>query len=150
MMTCKIKEEVGAMQVVELVRKYIDPKVFWKLPLDSQKQVLQSLFNDICNLYGVEGVELLVDVNPVMYRMTGGGCYDPLERKIYLYKVSLMTFLHEVAHMLLGQSERKARLWSHKVFYLAFPRLYLKNVREGKFFHVLPLEEVERFDECLK
>jgi len=138
------------MQVVELVRKYIDPKVFWKLPLDSQKQVLQSLFKDVCNLYGVGGVELLVDVNPVMYRMTGGGCYNPLERKIYLYKVSLMTFLHEVAHMLLGHSEKKARLWSHKVFYLAFPRLYLKNVREGKFFHVLPLEEVERFDECLK
>jgi len=138
------------MQVVELVRKYIDPKVFWKLSVEEQQEVLQKLLGDICELYRVDKVKLQVEINPMKYKMTGGGCFMPGEKKIYLYKVSLMTFLHEVAHMLLGQSERKARLWSHKVFYLAFPDLYLKNVKERKFFHILSLEEVKEFNECLK
>jgi hypothetical protein len=138
------------MQVVELVKKHIDPKVFWKSSVEEQEKVLRALFNDICQLYGVEGVEFVVDIDSFKYRATGGGCYSPRERKIYLYKISLMTFLHEVAHMLLGNSEKKARLWSHKVFYIAFPNLYLKNVKERKFFHVLPLEEVEAFNECIK
>jgi hypothetical protein len=138
------------MKVVELVKKYIEPKVFWKLPVGSQEEILQGLLKDICELYGVSGVRLQVELDPVKYRMTGGGCFVPSEKKIYLYKISLMTFLHEVAHMLFGPSERKARLWSHKVFYCAFPSLYLKNVREKKFFHILPLEEIERFNECLR
>jgi len=138
------------MQVVELVRKHIDTKTFWKLPLDSQQQVLQSLFKDICDLYGINDVELHIRVNPSMYYMTGGGCYDRVTKRIYLYKISLMTFLHEIGHMLLGRSERKARMWSHKVFYQAFPELYLKNIREGRFFHVIPLEELEKFNECMK
>jgi hypothetical protein len=138
------------MQVVELVRKYIDPKMFWKLPVQEQQEVLQKLLGDICELYGVGKVKLQVEIDPVKYRMTGGGCFVPDEKKIYLYKISLMTFLHEVAHMLLGPNERKARLWSHKVFYLAFSDLYLKNVKERKFFHILSLEEVKEFNECLK
>jgi len=138
------------MQVVELVKKHIDPKVFWKSSVEEQEKVLRALFNDICQLYGIRGVKLVVDIDQFKYRMTGGGCYVPKERTIYLYKVSLMTFLHEVAHMLLGSSEKKARLWSHKVFYMAFPNLYLKNVKDRKFFHVLPLDEVKSFNECIK
>ena len=140
----------GAMKVVKLVRKYINPKVFWKLSVEEQQEVLQSLLRDICELYGVGKVELQVEINPMKYKMTGGGCFVSSEKKIYLYKVSLMTFLHEVAHMLLGPSERKARLWSHKVFYLAFPDLYLKNIKERRFFHILSLEEVKEFNKCLK
>jgi len=138
------------MQVVELVKKHIEPKVFWKSSVEEQEKVLRALFNDICQLYGIDGVSLVIDIDPVKCYRTGGGCYSPRERKIYLYKISLMTFLHEIAHMLLGPSERKARLWSHKVFYMAFPNLYLKNVRERKFFHVLSLEEIEMFNEQLK
>jgi hypothetical protein len=150
---CEIsfKEVVAMLKVVELVRRHIDPKVFWrKLSLEEQKAVLQGLFRDICQLYGVKGVELVVDIDPLKYNLTGGGCYVSSERRIYLYKISLMTFLHEVAHMLLGPSERKARLWSHKVFYLAFPELYMRNVREGKFFHTFPIEEVLQFTEGLR
>jgi hypothetical protein len=145
------KEVVAMLKVVQLVRKHIDPKVFWrKLSLKEQKAVFQGLFRDICQLYGVKGVDLVVDIDPLKYNLTGGGCYVPAERRIYLYKISLMTFLHEVAHMLLGPSERKARLWSHKVFYLAFPELYMKNVQEGKFFHSFPIEEVLQFKEGLR
>ncbi len=138
------------MKVVELVRKHIDSSHFWKLSLEEQKEILRRLFDDICKLYEIQGVSLVIDINPFMYQMTGGGCYDRVARRIYLYKVSIMTFLHEIGHMLLGRSERKARMWSHKVFYLAFPALYLKNVKEGRFFHVITLEELERFDECIK
>jgi hypothetical protein len=139
------------LKVVELVRRHVDPKVFWRvLSLGEQERVLQGLFKDICQLYGVRGVELVVDIDPHKHSLTGGGCYVPAQRRIYLYKISLMTFLHEVAHMLLGPSERKARLWSHKVFYLAFPKLYMKNVQEGKFFHSFPIEEVLQFSEGLR
>jgi hypothetical protein len=139
------------LKVVELVRRHIDPKVFWrKLSLREQERVLQELFRDICQLYGVKGADLVIDIDPQKYMLTGGGCYVPAKRRIYLYKISLMTFLHEVAHMLLGPSERKARLWSHKVFYLAFPELYVKNVKEGKFFHSYPIEEVLQFNEGLR
>ncbi len=139
------------LKVVQLVRKHIDPKVFWRgLSLQEQKRVLQELFRDICQLYGKKGEELVVDLDPHKCRLTGGGCYVPAKKRIYLYKISLMTFLHEVAHMLLGASERKARLWSHKVFYLAFPDLYMKNVQEGKFFHTFPIEEIMQFTEGLR
>jgi len=139
------------LKVAELVRKHIDPKVFWrKLSLREQESVLQKLFRDICQLYGVRGVELVIDIDPFKYMLTGGGCYVPAEKRIYLHKISLMTFLHEIAHMLLGPSERKARLWSHKVFYLAFPKLYMKNVQEGKFFHTFPIEEILQFNEGLR
>jgi hypothetical protein len=138
------------MQVVELVRKYIDTKTFWKLPLDSQKYVLHALFKEVCDLYGIDGAELCIDIDQDKYKMTGGGCYIPSEKRIYLFKISLMTFLHEVAHMILGHSERKARLWSHRVFYLSFPDLYMKNVQRGKFFHKVSLEELNSFNECLK
>jgi Zn-dependent M32 family carboxypeptidase len=138
------------MQVVELVKRHVDPKVFWKLPIELQKEVLQNLFTDICKLYDVNDVRLEIKIDPILYCMSGGGCFVPTERKIYLYKISLMTFLHEIGHMLLGPSEEKARLWSHKIFYAAFPKLYMKNVQEGKFFHKIPLEKVEKFNECLK
>jgi hypothetical protein len=138
------------LKVVELVRKHINPKVFWRgLSVGEQKRVLQNLFRDICQLYGVRG-ELVIDLDPLKYMLTGGGCYVPSERRVYLYKISLMTFLHEVAHMLLGASERKARLWSHKVFYLAFPRLYMKSAQEGKFHHTIPIEEIMQFNEGLR
>jgi hypothetical protein len=139
------------LKVVQLVKRHIDPQVFWRgLSLREQKSVLQELFRDICQLYGLRGMELVVDIDPFKHRLTGGGCYSPIERRIYLYKISLMTFLHEVAHMLLGASERKARLWSHKVFYLAFPELYMKNVQEGKFFHSFAIEEILQFNEGLR
>jgi len=139
------------LKVVGLVRRHIDPKVFWRgLSLQEQERVLQGLFRDICQLYGVKGAELVVDIDPLKCGLTGGGCYVPAKRRIYLYKISLMTFLHEVAHMLLGPSERKARLWSHKVFYLAFPKLYMRNVQGGKFFHAFPIEEIMQFAEGLR
>jgi hypothetical protein len=144
------KKGGGKMRVVELVRNYIDTKTFWKLPLDSQRQVLQALFKDICDLYGINDAELYIIIDPILYSMSGGGYYVPSERKIYLYKISLMTFLHEVAHAIMGLSEEKAVLWSHKVFYLAFPRLYMANVRKGRFFHIVPIEDLEKFNECLK
>jgi len=139
------------LKVVELVRKHINPKVFWKvLSVEEKERVLQGLFRDICQLYGKKGVELVIDIDPLKHMLTGGGCYVPSEKRIYLHKISLMTFLHEVAHMLLGPSERKARLWSHKVFYLAFPKLYMKNIKEGKFFHTFPIEEMMQFAEGLR
>ncbi len=138
------------MQVVELVRKYIDLSHFWKISLEEQREILSRLLEDICLLYGIEGVSLEVDIDSIMYRVTGGGCYVPSERKIYLYKISLMTFLHEIGHALLGSSERKVTLWAHKVFYLAFPRLYMENVRRGRFFHVVSLQELEKFNEGIK
>jgi hypothetical protein len=147
----EVMEMEERLEVVQLVKKHINPQVFWRvLGLGEQKNVLQELFRDICQLYGLSGMELVVDVDPLKYRLTGGGCYSPVERRIYLYKISLMTFLHEVAHMLLGASERKARFWSHKVFYLAFPELYMKNIKEGKFFHSFAIEEIMQFKEGLR
>ncbi|MCI4463315.1 MAG: hypothetical protein JHC30_03990 [Caldisericum sp.] len=137
------------MKVVELVKRHIDPKTFWKSSIKEQKQILQSLFTEICKLYGINNVKFEVRINPILYCATGGGCYDPVTKRVYLFKVSLMTFLHEIAH-LLGFDEEEAVLWAHKVFYCAFPKLYLKNVQSGKFFHIVPLEALEKFDECLK
>jgi len=138
------------MQVVGLVRKYIDSSRFWKISLEEQKEILSKLLHDICQLYGIEGVSLVVDINSAMYRVTGGGCYVPSERKIYLYKISVMTFLHEVGHLILGQDEWKVMMWSHKVFFLSFPDLYLKNVQKGRFLHAVSLQELEKFNEGIK
>jgi hypothetical protein len=74
------------LKVVQLVKKHINPQVFWRrLSLRGQKSVLRELFRDICQLYRVKGVELVVDIDPFKHRLTGGGCYSPIERRIYLY-----------------------------------------------------------------
>lgn len=138
------------MQVVELVKKHIDTKTFWKLPLEKQEKVLQDLFADICKLYNIDNAKLEIRIDPVLYHRTGGGCYIGSLKKVCLYKISLMTFLHEVAHMLMGPSEEDARLWSHKVFYLSFPKLYMENVKKGRFFHRFSIEELVQFNKSLK
>jgi hypothetical protein len=136
-------------KTVELVRKHINPKQFWKSDLETQINILKKLFQDLCSLYEIEDASIEIKIDPFFYRMTGGGCVFPPKR-VVLYKVSLMTFLHEFAHLLFGHDEEKTNLWSHKVFYLAFPELYVKNAKESKFFHVVPLEKVMSFTECLK
>jgi len=137
------------METIKVIKKHIEPKIFWKLPQDEQIRILQNLLDDLVSLYNVKKIKLKFDPDPLelFYNLTRGGVYRHKKREIVLYhKVSLMTFLHEFAHSFFPDEER-AQLWSHKAFFLSFPKLYLKGRKTKKFLHNPPLEKVEEFDE---
>jgi len=138
------------------VLKKVFKKTFWKLPEAEQRKILERMTKRLNSLYGIE-VEISFYPDPLNYRATGGGRYSAEERKIYLYKASLMTFLHEYAHAIHHQKYRNeyrkpeefSILWSHKVFKNFLPRLYKKNIKERKFFHSPAPEEIENFQYVL-
>jgi len=137
------------MKTVKIIKKHIDPNVFWKMDQSEQVKVLKCLLFDLCQLYRLPNVKLEFINDAYAYKVTGGGIYIPDKNKIMLFKISLMTFLHEFAHIFF-KDERRAQLWSHKAFYYSFPKLYLRNVKEKKFFHYFDLKEIQRFNECFK
>jgi hypothetical protein len=137
------------MKVIEIIRKHINPKCFWKLEQNEQVKILKSLFSDLCQLYNVNDIQFRFVSDRNYYSMTGGGVYNRRNKTITLYKVSLMTFLHEFAHIFFPDEER-ARLWSHKAFWFSFPDVYIRSRLKGKFFHSPSLGEVFNFNENFK
>jgi hypothetical protein len=134
------------MKTIEVIRKHIDPRWFWKLRQDEQVKILKKLFDDLCQLYNISDVQFEFVDDKNYCSLTGGGIYDKRRKTLTLYKVSLMTFLHEFAHIFFPD-EKKARLWSHKAFWFSFPDVYIKSRTNGKFFHSPDLNEVANFNE---
>jgi len=69
------------------------------------------------------------------YAITGGGCVRIHEnglRVVTLFKHSMMTLLHEIAHCF-GLNQKQAIDWSHKIFKNAFPKTYKRAVERGLF-----------------
>jgi len=69
--------------------------------------------------------------------------YDSNTNTIHLFKLSLITFLHEFKHSLLKakgkrQTETRARGYSISLFYQASERHYNRAVRKGLIFHEKP------------
>ena len=137
------------MKTVKIIKKYINPKVFWKMEKEKQVEILKKLFEELCQLYNIRNIKFEFQDDIRAYKITGGGVYSPKEKKITLFKISLMTFLHEFAHIFFPD-EKRARLWSHKAFYYSFPKLYIKSLNEGKFFHAFDLEAIQKFEENFK
>jgi hypothetical protein len=137
------------MTMIGRLKSILEPfpeETFWRVNDEQKKDMLRRCLYEICRHYGVGPVRIDFVESPIGYRYTGGGVYEPGIR-ITLYKLSLMTFLHEVAHHLaysgkIPGGERRAVLWSHRVFYSLFPRQYERSREKGLFFHSPDMAEV--------
>ncbi len=126
---------------VKIVRQLIDKKIYRQSKQEQEKMLRQTL-KDLCNLYGIKEPKLVCDFeNKRKYKQTGGGEYYPADKKICLYKMSIVTFLHEFAHHFqhakkCGNGEEFPRMYSVNVFYAVSPRLFEKAVKNKKIFFI--------------
>jgi len=130
-------------RTIEAVRNAILTQRFYKQDNSNKKQIITELFNRLNAIYNTQATLRIDENNNNMYMMTGGGMYNPSNNTIHLFKLSLITFLHEFKHALLKakgkkQSEIQARGYSISLFYKASERHYNRAVRKGLIFHEKP------------
>lgn len=93
----------------------------WRGTLEHRQQKFEALHRDLCTIYGI-------DVTLHFWRISqhcqsGNGFADIARRNITLIgKLSVVTLLHEWAHILHGSSEHTAVSWSVSLFARVWPR----------------------------
>lgn len=127
-------------QEIKIVRFLIDNKIY-RQDIETQKKMLDYALTELCKIYNIEKPNLIVEINKEMYYSTGGGSYCVKTKKIHLYKISIVTFLHEFAHALQYQQkgysdEEFPRAYSVNIFAVASPNLFWKAVENKKIFFV--------------
>jgi hypothetical protein len=133
------------MKATPIIKKYFRKTGFWRKNNEEKLQVMQNVLTELNRVYN-KNVQLVYEDNEFFRLVTGGGRYNINSDTIYLYRLSLMTFLHEFAHAL-GYDQNGAILWSHKVFKEAMPVLYRKSLQRGLFIHSPLQHAVDNFQE---
>lgn len=101
----------------------------WRGSMDERKEKFRRLNHDLATAYGIREPEL------VFGRLDGSGSgrsqyIRSLHRIVLLGKLSVVTYLHELAHAR-GMSERGACRWSLNFFRRVFPRSWGRSVHQG-------------------
>jgi len=133
------------MKATPIISRYFRKTGFWRKSNEEKLQVMQNALTELNVVYNKD-VRLVYEHNEFFRLVTGGGRYDSNSNTIYLYRFSLMTFLHEFAHAL-GYNQNDAVIWSHKVFKEAMPVLYQKSLQRGLFIHSPLQDTVDNFQE---
>jgi hypothetical protein len=126
--------------IIEATRELMTK--IWRQPKEVRIEGINRFIDVVSEYYGVSDNKPRFEIirgslGRQMYKITGGGQYNPQNNTIILYKkFSLVTFLHEYRHALqhltgniLG--ERDARGWSVSLFFLADPDRYFRAVQNG-------------------
>lgn len=127
-------------KTIELVRNAIINKKYFKQNDDNKKVILIEMLKNLNAIYKTQTQLKINEKNTLGYMLSGGGCYEPSSKTIHLFKLSLITFLHEFKHSLQLQKQKEnseiiARGYSISLFYLASPRHYERAVKKGLIFH---------------
>ena len=130
--------------VVLAVRKAIKSGLFKKEnSIDLKKQVIKDLHIELCRIYELPVIEIEYQEN---YWSVGSYSID--EKKIFLNKTSLVTYLHEFFHYWriekkLKNSEELARGWSISLYFLATPKLCTSAIENGLILHQNKIKDIE-------
>lgn len=90
----------------------------------------RTAVNDICRAAGAEQPRLVFA--PDELQSSGNSCCIPALRAIILRgRLSVITTLHETAHLLFGPSERVACSWSLRLYRDCFPRSWSRLRFDG-------------------
>lgn len=123
-------ELVGQMEFPEdviVAMKDYRSKHIWKIPLEEKIEATRLLFAKLCSIYNLTGnIAFELDIDS-MDSFSSRLEYEPVAnvKTIRLIgKFSVITFLHEFAHLLLGSNEKEAVKWSVNLFKLIFPRSF--------------------------
>jgi hypothetical protein len=108
---------------------------YWRVS-DLEKERLERYIVEVAaEMYGFRAKYYYVPDDVIGYAMTGGGCVRIHRnglRVVTLFKHSMMTLLHEIAHCF-GLDQEEAIEWSHRIFKNAFPKTYKRAVEKGLF-----------------
>jgi hypothetical protein len=115
-------------KIIEIIRRY--GLQFFNG--DHKEKTLRQLLEELNKILKLD-IKFIFNENKELYYLTGGGRYNPNKRTIYLYKLSLMSLLHEFSHVFTA-SETEAQKMSHYLFKTALPDKY-ENARKKKLFH---------------
>lgn len=116
---------------LKAVRKFAKSKP-WRGSLSERQTKLRQLNRELAEAYDVKEPQLVFGEMPSADGDSGSSCYLPAVKAIILRgKISIVTYLHEFAHHLLGKDERKACRWSVNLFRRCFPRSWKKLHFEG-------------------
>lgn len=129
-------------RMVELVQTYFKDTGFWEKVPGEQTQVMREFSMGVDEIWRT-GHTLVADFNNTeMAQATGGGAYNSMINAIGMFKPSLMTMLHEIAHMLMHKAildknnpQHISIYWSHTIYKRALPELYKTELNKGLFFH---------------
>lgn len=95
----------------------------WRGTVAERKAKFRSAIKDICSAAGARSPRVVFALNEAMD--SGRSCFIPAAHTIVLRgRLSAVTMLHEIAHLLHGPSEHIAVAWSLAVFRAAFPRSF--------------------------
>lgn len=118
-----------APAVVEAAQRFARAKP-WRGNVDERKAKFRAAVRDISSSAGVKPPAVIFDVDERVD--SGRSCYLPWRHTIILRgRLSVITTLHEVAHVLFGASERIAVTWSLVLFRECFPRSFANLTFRG-------------------
>ena len=122
-----------------LVRKHIiKPKFFRQV--DAEKKLM---FMELLRAFNA-AFDTTITVQFLDAEESAGSNYTPQSDHIQMHGLSVMTFIHEYGHALQhagvqltrsDDAEVDAQEWSHTIFFIAAPHMYLKARDEEKFYH---------------
>jgi hypothetical protein len=146
-------------EVVRALRTFKKAKTFNLTP-ENRLACMQTLVNDMATAYGMEpiAVDVMdergsvharfmeafnrltgtlppVEENTPTYPASGASNADPSARKIHMVgKLSIITLLHEFAHIRFGTDELKCQRWAVNLFRKVYPKQFAKLVFNGWAF----------------
>jgi hypothetical protein len=107
-------EVIAAVKLFAAARPY-------RGTISERVEKFRTAINDICRGARVEPPRLLFE--PDERQTSGNSCCIPATRTIILRgRLSVITCLHEVGHLLYGSSEYQACAWSLRLFRECFPK----------------------------
>lgn len=106
-------------------------KHIWRIPLDEKIVATQKLFSRLCELYKIEGATLECQLEENAQDSFASRCTPDTRTVTLVGKYSVITFLHEFAHLAFGASETKAVAWSINLFKIIFPRSFSRLDESG-------------------
>jgi hypothetical protein len=104
----------------------------WRGTVEERKVKFQTLHAALCLIYERE-VELHFDVDEPETPVGNGWAAGDRTQIGLVGKLSVVTFLHEWAHVLFGPSEARAFEWSVNLYQRIFRRSAARMVRRGNF-----------------
>jgi hypothetical protein len=115
----------------------------WHTDPETQERMMKEWLDKASEIYGVESPKFeFRNDDEDGYVATGGGCYNPDENKITIFKkASVVSLAHEFRHMLQYKKEdlklfkedkeHDTRAWSVSLFRKANPAAYRRAVNRG-------------------
>jgi hypothetical protein len=94
----------------------------WRGTAAERRAKFRRLHRELCGVYGVRP-RLTFSAREV-------ACYVPVQDRINLPRLSVVTYLHEFAHTR-GADERQACRWSINLFRRVFPRSFARCRQVG-------------------